>query len=197
MDVLSELFLMQQAISTLFSVTNKLQALGDQYIKKLTVRQVMVMIAIIHLPENGANLNSIARKLGTTKQSVRQPVTAMEKKGYILMVPSEKDKRAVNVQITKEGCEVFLSCSKSSLEYFADVFHEFSAEELESLWNLLKKLYRFDGKEQDGFEKDINYGSKNGFSDSQLQEIQEFGARRIRDASNKNIIKSESSGQNE
>lgn len=97
----------------------------------------------------------------------------------------------------KEGCEVFLSCSKSSLEYFADVFHEFSAEELESLWNLLKKLYRFDGKEQDGFEKDINYGSKNGFSDSQLQEIQEFGARRIRDASNKNIVKSESSGQNE
>jgi DNA-binding MarR family transcriptional regulator len=197
LDALYELFLMQQAVSTLFSVTNKLQAAGNQYIKKLTVRQIMVMIAIIHLPENRANLNSIARKLGTTKQSVRQPVTAMEKKGYLVMVPSEKDKRAVNVQITKEGREVLLSCSQSSLEYFADVFHEFSAEEVESLWSLLKKLYRFDGKEQDGFEQNVNYGSENGFSDSQLQEIQKFGARRICDASNKNTAKSERSGQDE
>ena len=197
MDVLNELFLMQQAISTLFSVTNKLQAVGDQYLNKLTIKQIMVIIAIIHLPENSVNLNSIARKLGTTKQNVRQSVTTLENKGYIIMVPSKKDKRAVNVQITKEGREVFLSNNKSSLEYFADIFHEFSAEELETLWNSLKKLYRFDRKEQDGFEQDVNYGFENGFSDAQMQEIQKFEARRIRDAADRNTAMPERRGQNE
>jgi len=196
-NALYELFLMQQAVSTLFSVTNKLQAAGDQYIKKLTVRQIMVMVAIIHLPENRANLNNIARKLGTTKQSVRQPVAAMEKKGYLEMVPSEKDKRAVNVQITNEGRETFLSCNNTSLAYFADVFHDFSSEELESLWKLLKKLYCFDGRAQDGFEQDVNYGSENGYSDSQLDEIQKFRARRIRDAGNKNTAEAERKNHNE
>jgi Transcriptional regulators len=197
MDALNELFLMQQAIGTLFSVTNKLQAVGDRCIKKLTVRQIMVMIAIIHLPGDRANLNNIARKLGTTKQNVRQPIAALERKGYVVTVPSEKDKRAVNAQITKEGREIFLSCGRSSLEYFADVFHEFSAEELELLWELLEKLYRFDGKKQDGFEQDVNYGYENGFSDVQLQEIQNFRARRIRDASNKNMSESERRGRDE
>lgn len=191
MDALNELFLMQQAIGTLFSVTNKLQAVGDQYLKDMTVRQVMLMVAIIHLPEDQTTLNNIARKLGTTKQSVKHLVEVMEKKGYVTMVPSEKDKRAVNIQITQKGREVFLGCSKSSLEYFLDVFHEFSAKELQFLWDLLKKLYRFDGKKQDGFEENVNYGSENGFSNSQLQEIQKFADRRARDTNAENIKKSE------
>lgn len=191
MDALNELFLMQQTIGTLFSVTNKLQAVGDQYLKDMTVRQVMLIVAIIHLPEDQTTLNNIARKLGTTKQSVKHLVEVMEKKGYVTMVPSEKDKRAVNIRITQKGREVFLGCSKSSLEYFLDVFHEFSAKELQFLWDLLKKLYRFDGKKQDGFEENVNYGSENGFSNSQLQEIQKFADRRARDTNAENIKKSE------
>jgi hypothetical protein len=30
-------------------------------------------------------------------------------------------------------------------------------EEMEILWSLLKKLYRFDGVEQAGFEEEIDY----------------------------------------
>ena len=128
MDACQELFLMQQTFSTLFSVTNKLQASGDQFLKKLTVRQIMVMIAMIHLPEDRTTLNSIAKKLGTTKQSVKQLVAAMEKKGVLATAPSETDRRAVNVSITPAGKETLLTYGVLSLDYFADVFHEFSAE---------------------------------------------------------------------
>lgn len=178
MDILEELFLMQQTISTLFSVTNKLQAAGDRYLKKLTVRQVMVIVAILHLPEDGATLNGIARKLGATKQSVRQLVTSLERSGYLTTAPSKTDKRAINIRVTETGREVFLSCSRSSLRFFADVFHEFPADEIGRLWDLLKKLYRFDGKEQSGFEENVNYGMENGLSDSQRQRIREFQGMR-------------------
>lgn len=197
MDAFQELFLIEQALSTLFSVTNKLQAAGDQFLKKLTVRQIMVMIAIIHLPEDRATLNGIAKKLGTTKQSVKQLVSAMEKKGVLATAPAENDKRAVNVSITPAGREALAVNCELSLDYYAEVFHEFSAEELKTFWSLLKKLYRFDGKEQDGFEEEVSYGTENGFSDSQLRAIQKFSDRRAHDTADQSVIRTERSGHDE
>jgi DNA-binding MarR family transcriptional regulator len=181
MDIFRELFFMQQTWSTLFSVTNKLQAASDRYLENLTMRQVMVMVAIVHLPADRATLNNIARKLGTTKQSVKQLITAMEKKRYVATVPSSKDRRAVNVHITETGRKELLSCTEISLEYFADIFSDFSMEEMESLWGLLKKLYRFDGEEQDGFEEEAPFGTEDGLTDSQLRAIEKFRRRRSRD----------------
>ena len=149
-------FLMRQVYATIFSLINKIQVKGDKYIKKMTSRQLMTMIAIAHLPENKSSFNSIARKLGTTKQSIKQIVRILEKKGYIVTLQSDKDKRAVNVEITKNGKKAALECSERGMYFFLDLFHEFSKEEMKILWKLLKKLYRFDGEKQDGFEEEVN-----------------------------------------
>jgi Transcriptional regulators len=152
-----KLFLMQQVYATLFSLTNKLQIKGDEYLEGLTSRQLMTMIAIVHLPENEATLNNIARKLGTSKQNVKQLIANMEKKGYVVTLPSEKDKRSCNVRITEPGKEIALKCAEKGHLFFTDLFKDFSNEELKTLWDLLKKLYRFDGEAQDGFEEAIDY----------------------------------------
>src|SRR6478736_6047773 len=78
MDIYKELFLMQQTYATLFSLANKIQVKGDKSLELLTSRQHMAMVAIAHLPEDETTLNNIARKLGTTKQSVKQLITIME-----------------------------------------------------------------------------------------------------------------------
>ena len=156
MKYANDLFLMNQAYATLFSVTNKLQVKGDQFMQDLTSRRYMAMLAAAHLKEGETTLNNIAKKLGTTKQSVKHLITAIEKKGYVVTVPSEQDKRAVNVKITDIGLQVMMECSERSLKFFADVFQRFTTEELEILWSLLKKMYRYDGEEMDGFEEDID-----------------------------------------
>ena len=43
MDAYKELFLMQQAYATLFSLSNKVQMIGDKYFEDLTSRQYMAM----------------------------------------------------------------------------------------------------------------------------------------------------------
>lgn len=151
-----EIFLMQQTYSTLFSLANKLQMKGDKYLEKLTSRQFMAMIAISHLQEGETTFNNIARKLGTTKQSLKQMITIIENKGYVVTIPSQKDKRAVNVEVTESGKQVMMECGERGMNFFADVFKDFTTEEMEILWDLLKKLYRFDGQEQDGFEEKAN-----------------------------------------
>jgi DNA-binding MarR family transcriptional regulator len=148
-----KLFLMQQVYATLFSLTNKLQIRVDERLEGLTSRQLMTMIAIIHLPEDKTTLNNIARKLGTSKQNVKQLVANMENKGYVVTLPSEHDGRSYNIRITEPGKQSLLKNGEIGNNMFLDTFKDFSTEELETLWSLLKKLYRFYGEEQDGFEE--------------------------------------------
>jgi len=170
-----ELFLMQQIYGTLFSLANKVQIQGDKYFKSLTSRQFMTLLAIAHLSEDETTINNIAKKLGTTKQSVKQLIKIIEEKGYIVTVPSQKDRRAVNIKITESGKQVSLDCAGKALEFFADIFKDFTIEEMDILWSLLKKLYRFDGEEQDGFEE--NAGIELAEAD-QFKALKEFERQR-------------------
>jgi DNA-binding MarR family transcriptional regulator len=178
MDYYRELFLMQQTYATLFSLINKIQTQGDKYLASLTSRQLMTMIAMMHLPEEETTLNNIARKLGTTKQSVKQLITALEKKGYVVTTPSRQDKRAVNVTITDSGKRVMMECSEKGIYFFLDLFKDFTGEEMECLWTLLKKLYRFDGEMQDGFEEETNMEMGEEQEIIQKRIMHEFAKRR-------------------
>lgn len=181
MDYEKELYLlhlMEQAYSSLITVSNKLQTTGDKYCAPLTSRQYMTVLAMLHLPEDDTTIVNIALKLGATKQNTTQLISSLEKKGMVTIVPSEKDKRAVNVRLTDLGLETVVNCgSNMAIDFMADIFKGFNQKELEVLWKLLVKLYRFDGTEMDGFEADIQV--PNTFSDEEIRlAIERFSLRR-------------------
>lgn len=175
---LHDLFLMQQAYGTLFSLINKLQITGDAYFSGLTSRQFMTIVAILHLPEHETTINNIARKLGTSKQNANRMVAGIEKLGYVTIVPSSKDRRATNVLLTEAGKQKVIECSQYAVDFMADLFQNFNTQELETLWNLLHRLYEFDGNCQDGFEED----GSNLISDPELSDriLQHFAEKRKR-----------------
>jgi len=152
MDVAKDLYFAQHALITLFSVTNKLQMQGDKHLQDLTIRQMLAIPALVHAPDGKATINHLARSMGTTKQSAKQIVDAMERKGYLSVAPSGQDRRAVNVTVTQEGQKAFGICSERTDEFLAGIFSNFTTEDLESLCILLQKLYRFDGTEQKSFD---------------------------------------------
>jgi DNA-binding MarR family transcriptional regulator len=178
MNTPKDLFLMQQIYATLFSLANKLQVKGDQYLGSITSRQLMTIIAIFHLPEEQTTINNIARKLGTTKQSAKQLITVLEKKGYIITVPSLMDKRAINVKVTDAWKKIGIECGEKSVHFFVDLFNDFSTDEMESLWKLLKKLYCFDGEEQDGFEEEPEFDLDEKQKEAQIRALNDFSKRR-------------------
>ncbi|MFT9847069.1 MarR family winged helix-turn-helix transcriptional regulator [Aneurinibacillus sp. REN35] len=177
---LRELYVMQQTYATFFSITNKLQAQGDKYLEKLTSRQYLIMLAIAHLPEDETTLINIARKLETSKQSAKKLLLNLENKGYLVTKPSKRDKRAINVTITESGKEVMLECGEKAVCFMADIFSDFTAEQLETLWSLLKKLYGTNDEEQVGFEEDVNYKFEEleGFQEAQTRALAHFVSRR-------------------
>ncbi len=82
-SLINELHLMQQSYATLFSVVNKVQTRGDEYMEILTSRQHMALIAIAHLPTETATLTNISKKLGTTKQTANKLMTGLIKKAML------------------------------------------------------------------------------------------------------------------
>ena len=46
---------------------------------------------------------ALTRYLGTTRGTISQTLNALERKGYVERQPSERDKRSVNVALTKAG----------------------------------------------------------------------------------------------
>jgi DNA-binding MarR family transcriptional regulator len=180
MNYEKDLYLMQQIYATVFALANKIQVKGDQSLQILTSRQMMTMAAIIHLPGGKATYNNIAKKLGTTRQSVKQLIALMEKKGFVVTIPSEQDKRASNVQITELGQKAILICDGRSLGLIADIFSQFTTQDMEILWELLKKLYSYDGVAQDGFEENMNYVSEEPPIESQLQANEKFKISRAK-----------------
>ena len=176
MDIAKDLFYAQQTLMTLFLTTNKLQMQGDKHLKDVTIRQMLAIPALIHATGGKSTINHLARSMGTTKQSAKQIVDALERKGYLSVEPSEQDRRAVNITVTQEGQDAFRTCSERTDEFLADIFRGFSAEELETLCLLLQKLYRFDGAEQEGFSEHNGYDPS--ISDEVLRHHQTFARLR-------------------
>lgn len=148
--------IMEQTYACLISVSNKLQMAGDQFCGELTSRQFMTLLAVLHLHEDDSTMINIASKLGTTKQNTARLIKSLERKKYITVRPSEKDKRAVNVGLTKLGTDAILKYGGSAkVDFIADIFKDFNKDEAELLRKLLVKLYQFDGESLDGFEENI------------------------------------------
>ncbi|MEI4529089.1 MarR family winged helix-turn-helix transcriptional regulator [Priestia megaterium] len=177
---LRELHLMQQNYATFFSVTNKLQAQGDSYFEKLTSRQYMTMLAVAHLPEDNTTLINISRELGSSKQSAQTLITNLEKKGYLITGASKRDKRAINVKITELGKQIMVECGEKVVTLMSDIFNNFTSDDLETLWCLLKKLDSGKNEEQIGFEENVNYKfeDQKGFQEAQIRALNHFVSKR-------------------
>jgi len=175
MNIAKDLFFAQSSLAALFSVTNKLQMHGDKHLQDMTLRQILAIPALFHAPNGKATINHIAKSMGTTKQNAKQIVDAMNKKGYLSVMPSERDKRAVDITITAEGQKAFEACAERTDEFLANIFCNFTTDDLETFHGLLQKLYCYDGTEQSHFEHQQQHADANNTA---LQHHQTFAELR-------------------
>lgn len=148
-------FYLQQIFSTVFYLSNKIQTEGDRLDDRITVRQWMTLLAILHLPEGMANYNQIAGMMGYSKQNAKKLVAVLERKGFVTVGKSDTDHRAVHIQVT-ESCKSFLrDYYKQGNSYLEGMFKDFDEDELKILYKLLKKLATYDGSDWLGYEEQV------------------------------------------
>lgn len=107
--------------------------------------------AILHtiLCEGALPVNTLAKKVSLTSGSATTAVDRMVKRGLVERSESKKDRRIVNVKLTRAGRSLARKASKGFDTYLDQSFEFLSENELRKLLKLLEKL---DG----GLERVIN-----------------------------------------
>ena len=94
----------------LFQATDIIRELHDRENRgerpplQTTLAEAKVMGCVLFSPD-GCSVKEIADRLGITRGAVSQIVEKMVRKGPLVRVPDEKDRRAVRITLSRDGLE--------------------------------------------------------------------------------------------
>ena len=89
---------------------------------------------------SGPAPSSAAAALGTTRQNVKQVARALERKGFLRVVPDEDDARARRLVVTEKSREYWRGRSGEDQRTVAGWFSALSDGEAATLFELLSRL---------------------------------------------------------
>ena len=92
-------------LGLLSAFDNRFQAAADNFFKEITWKQFFAIICI-NLCKEPPTLNDLSDVMGSSHQNVKQILIKLENKGFVSMIPDEKDKRKQRIIIT-EKCRKF------------------------------------------------------------------------------------------
>lgn len=128
---------------SVFSIANRLQAIGDSFLGDITTKQ-WFLLAIIgqFFKDIPPAISEIAEIMGTSRQNVKQIALKLEKKGFLSISKDEKDSRILRVKITEKCMNYFEQRYEKDERFLETIFQGFKPEELFQLANSLDKFYK-------------------------------------------------------
>lgn len=125
-----------------FRTYNKIRAKESIYIQSfdLTMNQFQVLEVLYH--RGDLNIGSITKLTMSTPGNITVVVKNLKRDGLIVSLQDENDKRASILSITPKGKEIIEQLFPQHAQNFEEYFKVLSTEEMETLFELLKKLQK-------------------------------------------------------
>ena len=131
----------EQAIfSSIYIVGNRLQTLFDNHIKEISLKQFM-LLSIIRHSKKELTFTQLGGLLGCSRQNIKQLAEALEKKGFIRIVKSTNDARALSAKVTQKTNDYWKEEFYKYQQELKYLFEEYSEDEVALLFKLFMKLY--------------------------------------------------------
>ncbi|MDD6037738.1 MAG: MarR family transcriptional regulator [bacterium] len=116
-------------LGLLSAFNNRYQVVADASIGEITWKQFFAIVCI-NLCEESPTLNELADIMGSSHQNVKQILLKLSKKGFVQIVPDEKDRRKQRVIVT-DKCRAFCNDSdEKSHQLINQIFRDIPEEEL-------------------------------------------------------------------
>ena len=128
-------------------LSRELRKVFDKKLDKFGLTSAMWCTLMVIIENPGVNQKDISDILCIETPTVTRILDNLEKRGYILRVSHEYDRRSFKVKLTKKGEEL-----KEEISYYGECFmswvkRDLSEEEKVIIKNLLNKLYESVKKE--------------------------------------------------
>jgi DNA-binding MarR family transcriptional regulator len=129
-----------QSFRLVITLAQELRTLMDQRLQasELTTQQ-SALLTVIEIKGSAPTMTEAARLLGMSHQNVKQLAVALERKGFLEIVPDEKDARSKRMQTTKKHRKFWAKRNPEDHACVAEWLAGLDAEEQATLVKLLAK----------------------------------------------------------
>lgn len=123
----------------LFSLSNRIQTIGDKDLKDITIKQHFLMIAL-GMFDNPPTLKEMGDLIGCSYQNVKRMTEQLQKKGYLHIVQDQKDKRKLLLVSTGKLEESADHTSEMNARFMEILYRDIEEQALETTVMTLKKM---------------------------------------------------------
>lgn len=92
-----------KSIKAITSAVDRTDYLYEKWAKKLGVNNYVSRIMYMLYLSEVNRQKEMVENYGMPKQTVNTVITELQKKGYIILIPDENDKRSKIIKLTQEG----------------------------------------------------------------------------------------------
>lgn len=141
-----------EIFGTIFTLSNKLQMLGDQLDPNLTVKQWLFLAGVTRCDGNETpTLSELAGRIGSSRQNVKKMALILEKQGFIALKKDGRDARILRVSLTDLCREHLKRREDLEVAFIETLFEGFGDAELAAFAAAIAKLEQNVNR---GMEKD-------------------------------------------
>ncbi len=123
----------------LFLLSNKLEALGNNFLGELTTKQWFFMLILMNFFKEPPTLSELALEMGTSHQNAKQIAIKLEEKGFLVVKKDTKDKRVLRLTPTNK-IEKYVKLRKDKDHFFIEKFFNVLTKEEVNIYGSFTKL---------------------------------------------------------
>lgn len=86
-----------------FAFHNRLQAAGDSFYEEITCKQFFLLACMNLYPREAPTAVELAAVMGCSRQSVKEILFVLEKKGYVRLQADDRDRRKRRIYLTDKA----------------------------------------------------------------------------------------------
>ena len=124
---------------TIFTLSNKLQVLGDEFDENITTKQWLFILGVSKFDE-APTISEVANFIGYSRQNAKRIASDLQEIGYVIITKDKNDARAQRIELTPKCVEYFEKRDKREIEFLERIFTGFDAEMTNCVYKGLVRL---------------------------------------------------------
>ncbi len=124
---------------TIFTLSNKLQVIGDEFDENITTKQWLFIVSVTTF-EKPPMISELANFIGYSRQNAKRIAVALQKSGYVKISKDENDTRILRIELTPKCIGYFKKRGGREIEFLEKIFAGFDAGLTRNLYKGLSRL---------------------------------------------------------
>ena len=123
----------------LFSLSNRIQTIGDKDFEDITLKQQFLMIAL-ELFDEAPTLKEMGDLIGCSYQNVKRMAAQLEKSGYLILQKDSTDKRKIRLVSSGKIEQMAEKNRQKTIAFMSNLYHNIPTKDLAVTLKTLKQM---------------------------------------------------------